>query len=57
MGKIESVIETEPGRIRIATSVVDPRGANGCEAAITAIAICKSARCSFRTKLRLGFSG
>ncbi len=43
VGEIESVIETEPGRIRIATSVVDPRGANGSEAAITEIANCESA--------------
>jgi hypothetical protein len=42
-GQIKSVIETEPGRIRIDTSVVDPRGANGSEAARTAIAICDSA--------------
>jgi hypothetical protein len=42
VGQIKSVTETEPGRIRVDTSVVDPRGANGSEAAVTAIAICES---------------
>lgn len=42
VGQIKSVTETKPGRIRVDTSVVDPRGANGSEAAVTAIAICES---------------
>jgi hypothetical protein len=42
VGQIKSVTETERGRIRVDTSVVDPRGANGSEAAVTAIAICES---------------
>jgi hypothetical protein len=40
---IKSVTETEPGRISVDTSVVDPRGVNGSGAAVTAIAICESA--------------
>jgi hypothetical protein len=43
VGQIKSVTETEPGRIRIETSVVDPQAATGSEAAVTAIAICESA--------------
>lgn len=43
VGQIKSVTETEPGRIRVDSSVVDPRGTNGSEAAVTAIAICESA--------------
>jgi len=43
VGQIKSVTETEKGRIRVDTSVVDPRGADGSEAAVTAIAICESA--------------
>jgi hypothetical protein len=43
VGQIKSATETEPGRISIGTSVVDPRGADGSEAAKTAIAICESA--------------
>ncbi|WP_193341727.1 hypothetical protein [Pseudarthrobacter sp. AB1] len=43
VGQVKSVTETESGRIRIETSVVDPRGANGSDAAKTAIAICESA--------------
>ncbi|MGX5715512.1 hypothetical protein [Arthrobacter sp. MAHUQ-56] len=42
LGKIKSVTETEPGRIRIETSIVDPRGADGGEEAKSAIAICQS---------------
>jgi hypothetical protein len=41
--QIKSVTETEPGRIQIDTSVIDPRGANGSDAAMTGIAICESA--------------
>ncbi|MGX1160755.1 hypothetical protein FBY31_0875 [Arthrobacter sp. SLBN-100] len=43
MGQIKSATEPEPGRISIDTSVVDPRGADGSEAAKTATAICESA--------------
>ncbi|MFJ5962033.1 hypothetical protein [Pseudarthrobacter oxydans] len=43
VGQIKSATETEPGRISIDTSVVDPRGADGSEAAKVAIAICESA--------------
>jgi hypothetical protein len=43
VGQIKSVTETEPGRIRIETSVVDPQAATGSEAAVTAITICESA--------------
>jgi hypothetical protein len=43
LDKIKSVTEAEPGRIRIETSVVDPRGADGSEEAKSAIAICESA--------------
>ena len=43
VGQIKSVTETEPGRIRIDTSVVDPQAASGSEAAVTVIAICESA--------------
>lgn len=43
MGQTKSVTETEPGRIRIETSVVDPQAATSSEAAVTAIAICESA--------------
>ena len=43
MDQIKSVTETEPGRIRIDTSVVDPQAASGSEAAVTAIAICEPA--------------
>jgi hypothetical protein len=43
VGHIKSVTETEPGKIRIDTSVVDPQAASGSEAAVTAIAICESA--------------
>ncbi len=43
LDKVKSVTETEPGRIRIETSVVDPRGDDGSEVAKSAIAICESA--------------
>lgn len=43
VGQVKSATQTEPGRISIDTSVVDPRGADGSEAAKTAIAICESA--------------
>lgn len=43
VGQIKSVVETEPGRITIDTSVVDPRGADGSDEAKMAIAICESA--------------
>jgi hypothetical protein len=43
VGQIKSATETEPGRIRVDTRVVDPRGDNGSQAAKTAIAICESA--------------
>jgi hypothetical protein len=49
VGQIKAVTETEPGRISIDTSVVDPRGADGSEAARTAIAMCESALALFRT--------
>jgi hypothetical protein len=42
LGKITSVTEIEPGRIRVETSVVDPRGADGSEEARSAIAVCES---------------
>lgn len=42
LGKIKSVTEIEPGRIRIETSVVDPRGTDGSEEAKSAIDICES---------------
>lgn len=42
LGKIKSVTEIEPGRIRVETSVVHPRGADGSEEAKTAIDICES---------------
>ncbi|WP_426226460.1 hypothetical protein [Pseudarthrobacter sp. DSP2-3-2b1] len=42
VGQVKSVTETEPGTFRVHTSVVDPRGANGSEVAMTAIAICES---------------
>lgn len=42
LGKIKSVTEVEPGRIRIETSIVDPRGADGSEEAKSAITICES---------------
>lgn len=42
LGKIKSVTETEPGKIRIETSLVDPRGADGSEEAKSAITICES---------------
>lgn len=42
LGEIKSVIETEPGRISIETSIVDPRGADGSDEAKSAIAICES---------------
>ena len=42
LGKIKSVTETEAGRIRIETSLVDPRGADGGEEAKSAITICES---------------
>ena len=41
LGKIKSVTETEPGRISIETSLMDPR-ADGSEEANSAIAICES---------------
>lgn len=43
VGQIKSATETEPGRIKIETSVVDPRGADGSEPAKTAISICEAA--------------
>ncbi len=43
VGKIKSATATEPGRITIETSIVDPRGADGGEPARTALAICESA--------------
>jgi len=42
LGKIKSVTETEPGRMRIETSLLDPRGADGSEEAKNAIAICEA---------------
>jgi hypothetical protein len=43
VGKIKSATVTEHGRIRIETSIVDPRGADGSEPARTAIAVCEAA--------------
>ena len=43
VGQIKSATATEPGRIKIETSIVDPRGADGSEPARTAIAICEAA--------------
>jgi hypothetical protein len=43
VGQIKSVTETEPGRIRVDSSVVDPRGPNGSEAAFDARAVGVSA--------------
>jgi len=42
-GSITAVTETEPGRLSIDTTLIDPRGAADSEAAKTAIAICESA--------------
>ncbi|WP_164201880.1 hypothetical protein [[Micrococcus luteus] ATCC 49442] len=41
--QIRSATESEPGRMTIGTSLVDPRGADGSEPARTAIAICEAA--------------
>ncbi|MDR6415645.1 hypothetical protein [Pseudarthrobacter sulfonivorans] len=43
VGEIKSATATEPGRMKIETSIVDPRGADGSEPARTAIAICEAA--------------
>lgn len=43
VGQVKSATETEPGRMTIETGIVDPRGADGSEAARTAIAICEAA--------------
>ena len=43
VGQIKSATAAEPGRIKIETSIVDPRGADGSEPARTAIAICEAA--------------
>lgn len=40
---IASAIETEPGRIEITTTIVDPRGKNGSKPALDALAICEAA--------------
>lgn len=42
-GSVTAVTETEPGRLSIDTTLIDPRGAADSEAAKTAIAICESA--------------
>lgn len=42
LSAIKSVAETEPGRIRVETKLVDPRGASGGEEAKSAVAICES---------------
>lgn len=42
-GQIKSVVETEPGRITIETTIVDPRGTDGSKEAKVATEICESA--------------
>ncbi|CAN5334501.1 hypothetical protein BH09ACT6_BH09ACT6_04510 [soil metagenome] len=37
-----TAIEVEPGRLNIATDIVDPRGPKGSPAAVEAIAICNA---------------
>lgn len=40
---VTAVTQTEPGRISVATSIVDPRGDDGSPEALDAIAICEAA--------------
>lgn len=37
-----SALEVEPGRVNVATDLVDPRGENGSPAALAAISICEA---------------
>lgn len=37
-----SALEVEPGRINVATDLVDPRGENGSAAALAAVGICEA---------------
>jgi hypothetical protein len=41
--KVASVTETEPGRLTVVTSIIDPRGGSGSPAAKTAIQVCEAA--------------
>lgn len=40
---ITAVVETEPGRVEVRTTIVDPRGDDGSPAARQAIAVCEAA--------------
>lgn len=41
--QVLKAVETEPGRIEVSTSIVDPRGDDGSAEAQAAIAICQAA--------------
>lgn len=43
LGDVTTVTETEPGRLEVATSLVDPRGEDGSAKAQTAIEVCDAA--------------
>lgn len=47
LGSVESAMETEPGRLQINTTVVDPRGPDGSEPALVALSVCNAAVASF----------
>ena len=44
LSAVSEAIETEPGRIEVSTTIVDPRGADGSAAARRALAICRAAQ-------------
>lgn len=47
LDSVTSAMETEPGRLRINTTVVDPRGPNGSEPARIAVSMCNAAVATF----------
>lgn len=47
LGSVNKAVQYESGRLQVDTSVVDPRGADGSEPAMTAVALCKAAVASF----------
>lgn len=47
LSSLKSAMETEPGRLQIDTTVVDPRGPDGSEPALVAVSMCNAAVASF----------
>lgn len=43
LGAVTEAIETEPGRLEVRTTIVDPRGDDGSPAARQALAVCEAA--------------